>query len=81
MNDINPNTAGQLKSIIERIESLEEQKRQISADIKDVYSEAKSSGFDVKTLRAVVRLRRVAKDERAEAEALLDTYMIALGEA
>lgn len=81
MTDINPNTAGQLKSIIERIESLEEQKRQISADIKDVYSEAKSSGFDVKTLRAVVRLRRVAKDERAEAEALLDTYMIALGEA
>lgn len=80
MNDINPNTAGQLKSIIERIENLEEQKRQISADIKDVYSEAKSSGFDVKTLRAVVRLRRVAKDERAESEVLLETYMVALGE-
>ena len=70
---------GQLKSIVERIENLEEEKRQISADIKDVYSEAKSNGFDVKALRKVVALRKIERAEREEAEAVLDLYMNALG--
>lgn len=79
MDDINPNTAGQLKSIIERIENLEEEKRQIAADIKDVYGEAKANGFDVKTLRKIVSLRRKEAAERHEEEALLETYLRALG--
>ena len=77
--DINPSTAGQLKSIIERIEHLEEEKRQIAADIKDVYGEAKANGFDVKTLRKIVALRRKEASERNEEETLLETYLRALG--
>lgn len=79
MDDINPQTAGQLKSIIERIENLEEEKRQISADIKDVYGEAKANGFDVKALRKIVSLRRKEADERREEEAILEVYLRALG--
>lgn len=69
----------QLKSIIERIERLEEDKKAISDDIKDVYSEAKGNGFDVKALRRIVSLRKQDPDKRAEQEAILDTYMHALG--
>jgi uncharacterized protein (UPF0335 family) len=69
----------QLKSIIERIEHLEEEKKAIAEDIKEVYAEAKANGFDVKTLRQVVRLRKQDSAERQEAEALLDLYMQALG--
>ena len=69
----------QLKAIIERIERLEQEKKTISDDIRDVYAEAKGNGFDVKALRAVIRLRAQDANERAEHEAILDTYMHALG--
>jgi len=69
----------QLKAIIERIERLEEEKKTISDDIRDVYAEAKGNGFDVKALRTIVRLRKMDTDERKEAEAVLETYMHALG--
>ena len=69
----------QLKSIIERIERLEEEKKAISDDIRDVYAESKGNGFDVKALRAIVRLRKQDPNERAEAETILETYMHALG--
>lgn len=71
--------AEQLKLFIERIESLEEEKRGIADDIKGVYAEAKSNGYDVKTMRAIIRLRRMDTNARAEMEALLETYMSALG--
>ena len=69
----------QLKAFVERIERLEEEKKAISDDIRDVYAEAKGNGFDVKTLRVVVRLRKQDADERKEHEAILETYMHALG--
>ena len=69
----------QLKAIIERIERLEEEKKATSDDIKDVYAEAKGNGFDVKVLRTIVRLRKMDSDERKEQEAVLETYMHALG--
>lgn len=71
--------ADQLRLLIERIERLEEEKRGISDDVKDTYLEAKATGFDIKTIRAVVRLRRLEKHVRQEAEALLETYKNALG--
>ena len=69
----------QLKSIIERIERLEEEKASIASDIKDVFAEAKGNGYDIKTLRTVIRLRKQDAAEREEAEYLLDTYKRALG--
>jgi uncharacterized protein (UPF0335 family) len=69
----------QLKAIIERIERLEEEKKTISDDIRDVYAEGKGNGFDVKALRAIVRLRKQDPNERAEQETILETYMNALG--
>ena len=69
----------QLKAFIERIERLEEEKKAIADDIKDVYAEAKGSGFDVKALRTIVRLRKQDPDERREEETILETYMHALG--
>ncbi|BAT57753.1 hypothetical protein GJW-30_1_00263 [Variibacter gotjawalensis] len=75
-----PNVArDQLKAFVERIERLEEEKKTISDDLKDVYAEAKANGYDTKALRTVVRLRKQDKDERAEQEAILDTYLAALG--
>lgn len=71
----------QLKAIVERVERLEEEKKAIADDIKDVYAEAKAHGFDVKALRAIVRLRKQDADERKEQEAILDTYLAALGMA
>jgi uncharacterized protein (UPF0335 family) len=68
-----------LKAFVERIERLEEEKKTISDDIRDVYAEAKGSGFDAKALRAIVRLRKLDTDERKEQEAILETYMHALG--
>jgi uncharacterized protein (UPF0335 family) len=68
-----------LKAIIERIEHLEEEKKAIFDDIRDVYAEAKGNGFDVKALRTVVRLRKQDKTERAEQEAILEVYLQALG--
>jgi len=68
-----------LKAFVERVERLEEEKKTISDDIRDVYAEAKANGFDVKALRAIVRLRKQDADERREQEAILETYMHALG--
>lgn len=69
----------QLKAIIERVERLEEEKKAISDDIRDVFAEAKVNGFDVKALRTIVKLRKMEKTEREEQEAILETYMHALG--
>ena len=71
--------ADQLRLFIERIERLEEEKKGIADDIKDVYAEAKSTGYEVKTKRAIVRLRKMESHVRQEAEALLETYKNALG--
>jgi uncharacterized protein (UPF0335 family) len=71
--------ADQLRLFIERIERLEEEKKGIGDDIKDVYAEAKATGYDAKTMRQIVRLRRLEKHVRQEAEALLETYKAALG--
>ena len=68
-----------LRSFVERIERLEEEKKSISDDIRDVYAEAKANGYDAKTLRKVVSLRKLDSMEREEQEALLDLYMNALG--
>lgn len=68
-----------LKSFIERIERLEEEKKAIADDIRDVYAEAKGNGFDAKIMRQVVRLRKQDASERAEQQAVLDTYLAALG--
>ncbi|HYA07344.1 MAG TPA: DUF2312 domain-containing protein [Xanthobacteraceae bacterium] len=69
----------QLKAFVERVERLEEEKKAIADDIRDVYAEAKGNGFDVKTLRVVVRLRKQDAGERKEQEAILETYLHALG--
>ncbi len=69
----------QLKSVIERVERLEEEKKTISDDIRDVYAEAKGNGFDVKALRTIVRMRKQDVNERREQETILETYMHALG--
>ena len=71
--------ADELRLLIERIERLEEEKKALADDVKDVYAEAKSRGYDTKTMRAIVRLRRMENHVRQEAEALLDTYKAALG--
>ena len=76
-----PIARDQLRSIIERIERLEEEKKTIADDIKEVYGEAKGNGFDVKTLRHIVILRKQDRQERAESEAMLDMYLHALGMA
>lgn len=71
--------ADELRLLIERIERLEEEKRALAEDIKDVYAEAKSRGYDTKTIRQIVRLRRMEAHHRQEAEALLESYKAALG--
>ncbi len=71
--------ADQLKSFVERIEHLDEEKKTIIEDIADVYAEAKANGYDTKILREVIRIRKSDKSEREEYEALLDLYMQALG--
>ena len=69
----------QLRSIVERIERLEEEKQALADDIKEVYAEAKANGFSTSTLRQVIKIRRQDTAERQEAEALLDLYLNALG--
>lgn len=69
-----------LRLTVERIERLEEEKKEVADQIKDVYAEAKAMGYDTKALRQVVRLRKQDRQEREEAEAVLETYLIALGE-
>jgi uncharacterized protein (UPF0335 family) len=71
--------ADQLRLFIERIERLEEEKKAMADDIRDVYAEAKANGYDTKTMRAVVRLRRMEAHTRQEMDALLETYRAALG--
>lgn len=71
--------ADQLRLFIERIERLEEEKKGIADDIREVYSEAKGQGYDTKIMRAIVRLRRMEKNDRDEMDALMDTYRAALG--
>jgi uncharacterized protein (UPF0335 family) len=69
----------QLRAFIERIERMEEEKRAIADDIKEIYAEAKGNGFDTKVLRQIVRIRKQDASERMEQEALLELYMAALG--
>lgn len=69
----------QLKSIIERIERLEQEKKAISDDIKDIYAESKGNGYDVKAIKTIVKIRKQDPNERAEAEQVLETYLLALG--
>jgi uncharacterized protein (UPF0335 family) len=73
--------AGQLRSFIERIERLVEEKKTIADDIKEVFAEAKGTGFDTKAMRTLIRLRKKDQAERQEEEAILDLYMAALGMA
>lgn len=75
--EIEPN---RLKSLIARIERLEEEMMALRADIKEIYSEAKATGFDTKTIRQIIRIRKMDPNDRAEQEMLLDTYMSSLGE-
>jgi len=71
--------AGQLRAFIERVERLEEEKKTIADDIKEVFAEMKGTGFDTKAVRAIIRLRKQDQAERQEAEAILDLYKAALG--
>lgn len=75
-----PIQGDQLKSIVQRIERLEEEKRTIAGDIKEVYDEAKANGYDIKILRKVIALRRRDFNERQEEETLLDLYLNAVGQ-
>lgn len=77
---LNSTAQGQLKSIVERVERLEQEKSEIAEQIKEVFAEAKGNGFDVKTLRKVVRIRKIDRAKRQEEEALLDLYLSAIGE-
>ena len=72
-------TDDRLRLLIERIERLEEEKKGIGDDIKDVYAEAKATGYDAKIMRQIVRLRKMKPDDRKEMEAILDVYKAALG--
>ncbi|MBB3964787.1 MULTISPECIES: DUF2312 domain-containing protein [Rhizobium] len=79
MSDAHGVARDQLRAFIERIERLEEEKKTIADDIKDVYGEAKGTGFDTKILKKVIALRKKDEQERLEEEAILDTYLAALG--
>ena len=78
MSEPGHNVNGQLKAIVERIENLEEQIGGLRSDQKDIFTEAKSGGVDVKALRTVIRLRKQSPEDRARQEAILETYMHAL---
>jgi len=77
---LNQAAQSQLKSIIERVERLEQEKAEVSEQIKEVFAEAKGNGFDVKVLRKVVRIRKQDRAKRMEEEAILDLYLSAIGE-
>lgn len=79
MSDAHGVAREQLRAFVERIERLEEEKKTIGEDIKDVFGEAKAMGFDTKILRKVLSIRKMDSDERMEQEAILDTYLQALG--
>ncbi len=78
MADIGGIAGERLKSFVERVENLEAEKQALAEDIKEVYSEAKSSGFDIKILRQIIRLRKMDENDRSEMETLLDVYKRAL---
>lgn len=77
---LNTSAQGRLRAIVERLERMAEDKAAIQADMKEVFAEAKGDGFDVKTIRAVLKIRATDRAKRQEAEALIDLYMSALGE-
>ena len=82
MSGIGDNSAAsddRLRLLIERVERLEEEEKGIADDIKDVYGEAKAVGYDAKIMRQVIKIRKMNADDRAESEAILETYLIALG--
>lgn len=79
MSDIGGVASERLKSFVERIERLEEEKKALADDIRDVYAEAKGAGFDVKILRQVIKLRKMDKNDRDEMEEVLSVYLRALG--
>ncbi len=79
MPDVGGIAGAQLKSLIERIERLEDEKRALGEDIKEVYAEAKGSGFEPKIMRQIIKIRKMDKDEHDEQESLLDVYKRALG--
>ncbi len=81
MADVGGVAGAQLKSFIERIEQLEEEKAALASDIREVYAEAKGTGFEPKTMRQIVRLRKLDSDDRQEQESLLEIYKSALGMA
>lgn len=81
MSDAGGVARDQLRAFVERIERLEEEKKSIADDIKDVYGEAKAMGYDTKVMRKVVSIRKQDQNERLEHEAILDTYLHALGMA
>lgn len=78
-DEINKETADQLRNFIERIERLEEEKKTIADDVKDVFGEAKSMGFDTKAMKTIIRLRKKDPQERIEENLIIETYMDALG--
>lgn len=78
---IDETTREKLRQTVAKIERLEEEKKEVAEQIKEVYGEAKAIGFDTRALRAVIRLRKIEKAERDEQEMILETYLIALGEA
>lgn len=79
MPDIGGIASERLRSFIERIERLEEEKAALAADIRDVFAEAKGTGFDVKVMRQVIKLRKMESNDRQELETMLELYMAALG--
>ena len=79
MADVGGVASDRLKSFIERIERLEEEKEALSGDLREVYSEAKGTGFDVKVMRQIIRLRKMDSSDRSEMEELIDVYKRALG--
>lgn len=81
MSEVQGVASDQLRAFIERIERMEEEKKTITDDIKEIYAEAKGNGFDTKVLRKVVSIRKQDMNERLEQEAVLDTYLHALGMA
>ena len=80
MTEVGNNTAKDLQSLIERIEAMEADKKAISEDIKDVYSEAKGRGYDTAAIKEIVKRRREDADKRSLREAIVDTYLAALGQ-
>lgn len=79
-DNMNMTAAGRLRTIIERLERLDEDKQAVMADMKEVFAEAKGEGYDIKTLRKVLRIRKLDRAKRQEEEAILDLYLNALGD-